>query len=96
MSVPFKPLADRVLIQQETSEGVSAGGLVIPEAAKAKLFQGTVLRVGPGRISDGNLIGLTVQVDDRVMYGRFAGEEIKIENQKYMLVRESDILGIFE
>ena len=92
----FHPVGDRVVIQplEEEEARVSSGGIYIPDTAKERPQEGTVVAVGPGRTSDeGKLIALEVKVGDRVVYSKYAGTEFKEDGTEYLIVRESDILS---
>jgi chaperonin GroES len=95
MALNFKPNADRVVVETSAAEERTASGLYIPDTAKEKPQQGTVVAVGPGRFADntGALIVPTVQVGDLVLYSKYGGTEITIEGKEYLIMRESDILG---
>ena len=86
----IKPLADRVLIEPKEAETKTASGLYIPDTAKEKPQQGTVLACGPGKTDE----PMEVKVGDVVLYGKYAGTEVTVEDQKYLIVRQSDILAI--
>lgn len=90
MSVNFKPLADRVLVEPVQAETKTASGIIIPDTAKEKPQEGTVVAVGPGKKDEPT----TVKVGDRVLYGKYAGSELKLDGKDYLIVRESDLLGI--
>ena len=90
MSVNFKPLADRVLVEPVQAETKTASGIIIPDTAKEKPQEGTVVAVGNGKPDE----PMTVKVDDRVLYGKYAGSELKLDGKGYLIVRESDLLGI--
>jgi len=97
MAIKIKPLSDRVLIQPLEEKEVSKSGIIIPDTAKEKPQEGEVVAVGPGKTTDdGKTIPLTVKVGDTVIYGKYAGTEIKFEGEDYLLVREDDIQGIIE
>jgi len=90
-----KPLADRVLIRPVEEEEQKKGGIIIPDTAKEKPQQGEVVAVGPGRISDaGERVKLDVSVKDRVLYGKYAGTEVTVDGEDYLIMRESDIFAI--
>ena len=90
-----RPLYDRVLVKRLESEAKSTGGLFLPESAKEKPFEGVVLAVGQGRLTDsGELRPLSVKVDDKVMFRKFGGNEIKVDGQELIVLREDDILGV--
>ena len=91
MSVKFKPLADRVLIQPAPAEQKTTSGIIIPDTAKEKPLQGTVVAVGPGKKDE----SMTVKVGDAVLYGQYSGTELKIENGEFLIMKESDIYGIY-
>ena len=86
----IKPLADRVLIEPKEAETKTASGLYIPDTAKEKPQQGTVLACGPGKTDE----PMEVKVGETVLYGKYAGTEVTVEDQKYLIVRQSDILAI--
>ena len=90
----IKPLADRVVVQAEAAEETTSGGLIIPDTAKEKPQKGKVVAVGPGKVENGNKIEMTVKKGDSVLYGKYAGTEIAIGGSDYLIMRESDILGI--
>ncbi len=94
MAVKLKPLADRVLVRPIEREEVTKGGIVLPDTAKEKPQEGEVLAVGDGRLSeDGKRIPLDVKVGDIVIYAKYGGTEIKIEDEELIILRESDILA---
>ena len=91
----LKPLSDRVVVRRVDSESVTKGGIVIPDAATEKADQGTVLAVGPGkRNKDGELVALDVVVNDRVLFGKFSGQTVKVDGEELLILREEDILGV--
>ena len=90
MSTTFKPLADRVLIETVAAEEKTASGIFIPDTAKEKPLQGTVIAVGNGKTDE----PMTVKVGDAVIYGQYSGTEIKLDNKKYLIMKEADIYGI--
>lgn len=91
MSVKFKPLADRVLIEAAPAEQKTASGIIIPDTAKEKPLNGTIVAVGSGKKDE----PMTVKVGDTVLYGQYSGTEIKIDGKSYLIMKESDIYGIF-
>jgi chaperonin GroES len=91
MSVKFKPLADRVLIQTAPSEEKTASGIYIPDTAKEKPLKGSIVAVGSGKKDE----KMQVKVGDVVLYGQYSGTEIKIDGNDYLIMKESDIYGIF-
>jgi chaperonin GroES len=91
MAVKFKPLADRVLIEAAPAEQTTASGIIIPDSAKEKPLRGTVVAVGKGKKDE----PVTVKVGDDVLYGQYSGTEIKIDGKNYLIMRESDVYGIF-
>lgn len=90
MSVNFKPLADRVLVQPIEAETKTASGIIIPDSAKEKPQEGTVVAVGNGKKDE----PMTVAVGDRVLYGKYSGTELKLEGKDYLIVKENDLFGI--
>ncbi len=92
----IKPLADRVLIEPIEEKEEKIGSIIIPDTAKEKPQEGKVVAVGPGRQEDGKVVPLQVKVGDRVLYGKYAGTEIKKDGKEYLIVRESDILAVIE
>ncbi|UTA46792.1 co-chaperone GroES [Simiduia sp. 21SJ11W-1] len=93
----FKPLYDRVVVKRLAAETTSAGGIVIPEKSAEKPTQGEVLAVGQGALQDnGGLRELAVKVGDRVLFGQYAGSEIKVDGEPLVVLKESDILAIIE
>jgi len=93
----FRPLYDRVLVKRLTAEDRSAGGLFLPETAKEKPQQAEVIAVGTGRISKNNVVTpLTVKQGDIVLFGKYAGDEVKIGGDEHIILREEDILAIIE
>ncbi|MBA3373597.1 MAG: co-chaperone GroES [Euzebyaceae bacterium] len=95
--VALKPLEDRVVVQASEAEQTTASGLVIPDTAKEKPQQGTVIAVGPGRISDqGERIQLDVNKGDTVVYSKYGGTEIKLSGEEYLILSARDILAIVE
>ena len=92
-----RPLYDRILIQRVEEQTRSAGGLFLPETAKEKPSEGMVLAVGQGRLSDdGNVKPLVVKVGDRVLFGRYAGTEIKVDGEERLVLREDEVFGIVD
>ena len=93
----LKPLGDRLIIEAIEEEGTTASGIVLPETAKEKPMQGKVLAIGPGaRNEDGLRIAMDVSKGDTVLYAKYAGTEVKIENKKYLIVKETDVLAIVQ
>ena len=91
----FRPLHDRVLIKVLDSEEKTKGGIIIPDTAKEKPQEGEVVAVGPGAKSeDGKTVKMDVKVGDKVIFGKWSGTEIKIDNIEYSIMKESDIMGI--
>ena len=92
MSVKLKPLADRVLIEPAPAETTTASGIIIPDTAQEKPQTGKVVAVGAGTIENPR----TVKVGNTVLYGKYAGTELKLEGKTYLIMRENDLLGILE
>jgi chaperonin GroES len=98
MTLKLRPLADRVIVEPiERDETFAGGQLVLPETAKEKPQQGIILAAGPGRVDDdGNRMALEVKVGDRVLYAKYSGTEIKLDDKKVLIFRETDILAVVE
>lgn len=93
----FKPLRDRVFVKYSSEEEKTAGGLYIPDAAKEKPQKGSVMAVGTGRITeDGKRQPMDVKVGDTILFDKYSGSKIKMDNEEYLIIREEDILGIVE
>ncbi|ADQ81544.1 co-chaperone GroES [Riemerella anatipestifer] len=90
MSVNFKPLSDRVLVEPAAAETKTASGIIIPDTAKEKPQEGVVVAVGAGKKDE----PMTVKVGDKVLYGKYSGTELKLDGKDYLIVREGDLLGI--
>lgn len=92
----IQPLSDRVVVQAQDADEQTASGLYIPDTAKEKPQRGTVLAVGPGRVENGTKIAMTVKEGDSVLYGKYSGTEVSLDNEDFIIMRESDILGIIQ
>ena len=98
MAMSLKPLGDRVIVEPVEKEEMTAGGIILPETAKEKPQQGTIMAVGPGRRDEeGKRIPMDVKVGDRVLFAKYAGTEVKLdEDEKVLVLKESDMLAIVE
>jgi chaperonin GroES len=94
--MPIKPLGDRVLVEPKKEAEEKIGSLYVPDTAKEKPQEGTVVAVGSGRYEDGKLVPLEVKVGNKVLYGKYSGTEVKQGGKEYLIVRESDILAVVE
>ena len=93
----IKPLGDRVVVKPLEAVERSKGGIVIPDTAKEKPQEGKVVAVGKGRVTDdGKLLAIEVKAGDKILYGKYSGTEITVDNEEYVVLHESDILGIVE
>jgi chaperonin GroES len=93
----FRPLHDRVLIRRVESEEKTAGGIIIPDTAKEKPMEGEVVAAGPGaRGDDGKLQPMELKAGDRVLFGKWSGTEVKLDNEELIIMKESDVMGIIE
>ena len=93
----LRPLQDRIIVKRLEEETMTAGGIFIPETAKEKPQKGEVIAVGKGKkTEDGKVVPVDVKKGDKVLFGKYAGTEIKIDGQEYLIMREDDILGIME
>ena len=97
MSLNLKPLGDRLIVEPIEQEDTTASGIILPETAKEKPQKGKVLAAGPGRRDDdGDRIEMDVEEGDTVLYAKYAGTEIKVEDKKYLILKETDVLAIVE
>jgi chaperonin GroES len=93
----FRPLHDRVVVERIDADAKSAGGIIIPDTAKEKPSQGEVIAVGPGgRDEAGKLIPIDLKKGDRVLFGKWSGTEVKIDGVDYLIMKESDIMGVLQ
>ena len=93
----IQPLGDRVLVEPLEAEEKTAGGIVIPDSAKEKQQRGKVVAIGKGRVAeDGKVTPLEVKVNDHVLFGRYAGTEVKVAGSEFLIIKEDDILGIIK
>ncbi|MEW5767276.1 MAG: co-chaperone GroES [bacterium] len=93
----IRPLSDRIIVQRVEEEERTKGGLIIPDTAKEKPQEGKVIAVGSGKFNDkGERILMEVKADDRVLFGKYSGTEIKLEGEEYLIMHQDDILGIIE
>jgi chaperonin GroES len=93
----IKPLQDRILVKRVEEETKTKGGIIIPDSAKEKPVEGKVIAVGTGKVKDdGTRIPMDIKVGDRILFGKYAGTEVKINGEEHLIMREDDILGIIE
>ena len=93
----LRPLQDRILVQRVKEEEKTKGGIIIPDTAKEKPVEGRVIAAGIGKLSEeGKRIALEVKKGDRILFGKYSGNEVKIEGEEYLIMREDDVLGIIE
>jgi chaperonin GroES len=93
----LRPLHDRILVQRLEEEEEVQGGIIIPDTAKEKPQQAKVLAAGPGRVSDdGKVQAMDVKEGDKVIFGKYAGTEVKLDGEEYLIIREDDVLGVLE
>ena len=93
----FRPLHDRVVVKRIDAEEKSAGGIIIPDTAKEKPSEGEIIAVGPGgRDENGKLIPIDLKTGDRVLFGKWSGKEVKIDGVDYLIMKESDIMGVLD
>src|SRR5690348_11852130 len=96
-SMKFRPLHDRVVVKRVAEEEKTKGGSIIPDTAKEKPMEGEIVAVGPGaRDENGKLVALDVKAGDRILFGKWSGTEIKLDGVEYLIMKESDIMGILE
>ena len=94
MATKLIPLADKLVIKPVVQEEVLASGIVIPDTAKEKPQQGEIIAAGPGKYEDGKLVPMSTKVGDKVLYGKYSGTEITLDNEQYLILRESDVLAV--
>jgi len=93
----IRPLHDRVIVKRVEEKEIVKGGIIIPDTAKEKPMEGEVIAVGPGKIlDDGKRSSMDVKAGDRILFGKYAGTEIKIDDQEYLILREEEILAVLE
>ena len=93
----LRPLSDRVVVKPTEEEDKTAGGIILPDTAKEKPMKGEVVSVGPGNLNDkGVRVKMDVKAGDKVIYGKYSGTEFKMNDQEYLILRESDILAVIE
>ncbi len=93
----IRPLQDRIIVKRLDSEEKTASGLYIPDSAKDKPQQGKVIAVGKGKVKeDGSVLPIDVKKGDKILFGKYAGTEIKVDNDEYLIMREEDVLGVVE
>ena len=93
----IRPLHDRILVKRMEEQEVRKGGIIIPDTAKEKPQEGKVIAVGNGKVTDdGKKIPLDVKAGDKILFGKYSGSEVKVEDEEYLILREEDVLGIIE
>ena len=93
----FRPLHDRIVVRRLESEEKTRGGIIIPDTAKEKPQEGEVVAAGPGaRNEQGQVVALDVKVGDRILFGKWSGTEIKVDGEDYLIMKESDVMGVVE
>ncbi len=93
----FRPLYDRILVKRLEADQTSAGGLIIPDTAKEKPHEGQVVAVGPGRVmDDGTTRPISLSKGDRILFGKYSGDEIKLDGEEHVIIREDEILAVLE
>jgi chaperonin GroES len=96
MAIKLRPLSDRVVVKRIEEETTTKSGIIIPDTAKEKPQEGKIIAVGPGKTEDGKTIKLDVKKGDRILFGKYAGSEIKLDGEEHIIMREDDILGVIE
>jgi chaperonin GroES len=93
----IRPLQDRILVQRVKEDEKTKGGIIIPDTAKEKPIEGTVIAAGNGKLSEnGKRVGLDVKNGDRILFGKYSGTEVKIEGEEYLIMREDDVFGVIK
>ena len=97
MATKLRPLSDRVIVKQSEAEEKTKSGIVLPDTAKEKPTKGKVVAVGPGKLNDkGKPMDIGLRAGDTVYYGKYSGTDVEVDGQKYVILRESDVLGVLE
>jgi chaperonin GroES len=97
MALKIRPLHDRILVERLEEQEVKRGGIIIPDTAKEKPQEGKVIAAGNGKVTeDGKKLPLDVKAGDRILFGKYSGSEVKIEDKEYLILREEDVLAILE
>lgn len=97
MAIKLKPLGDRVIVKQSQAEEKTKSGILLPDSAKEKPTQGKVIAVGPGKLADnGKRSEIGVRVGETIYYGKYSGTDVEVDGEKFVILRESDILGVLE
>src|SRR5215216_1275064 len=97
MATKLRPLADRVIVKQSEAEEKTKSGIVLPDAAKEKPTKGKVIAVGPGKLDDnGKPMEIGLRVGDTIYYGKYSGTDVEVDGEKFVILRETDILGVLE
>ena len=93
----IRPLHDRILVRREEEKEAKKGGIIIPDSAKEKPQEGTVIAVGNGRVTDdGKKVPLDVRAHDRILFGKYSGSEVQVDDEEYLIMKEEDVLAIIE
>ena len=93
----FRPLHDRILVKRLETKEAKKGGIIIPDTAKEKPQEAEVIALGPGKLTkDGKLQPISVKVGDKILFGKYSGNEVKLDDEEYLIMREEDVLGILQ
>jgi len=93
----FRPLQDRVVVKRVDEQEVKKGGIIIPDTAKEKPQEGEIIAVGPGKVTDdGKRQPMTVKVGDKILFGKYSGTEVKLDDEEYLIMKEDDVLGVLQ
>lgn len=93
----LKPLGDRIIAKALSAESVTSGGIILPDTAKEKPLEGEVIAVGPGaQLNSGKKVAMDVKIGDKIVYGKYAGTEVKVDGEEYIILRQEDILAVIE
>ena len=97
MGVRIQPLQDRILVKRLEEKEIKKGGIIIPDTAKEKPQEGEVIAVGPGKLTeDGKRLPMSLKVGDKILFGKYSGSEVRIDDEEYLIMREEDVLGILK
>jgi chaperonin GroES len=93
----FKPLQDRILVKRLEEQEIKKGGIIIPDSVKEKPQEAEVVAVGPGKVTrNGKLQPMSVKVGDKILFGKYSGNEVKLDGEEYLIMREEDVLGVLQ
>ncbi len=96
MAIKIRPLQDRLIVKRVKEDDKTKGGIIIPDTAKEKPIEGEVIAVGNGKVHEGKVVPMEVKKGDRVLFGKYAGTEVKLDGEEHLILREDDVLGVLQ